>query len=507
MNVTLFLELAIKSAAVPGITLLLLHFLKGRSAAQSSWVAHAGLLALLLLPLSVLMPAAWRLSILSEPDPTDAATRAPLQHILAGQTPVSGSIKLPLFEPQFLLLATYAVGAGILLVVTVVAVVRLFALQARSAVVVEANWLTALARAQHRIGVKYGAALLVSDEITSPISWGLMRPTILLNKDVVSLHGDAEAIIAHELAHVVRLDWIKLIAARVVTALYWFNPLVWVLARQCHQLREEAADDAVLRSDIQGTDYAALLVGVARHECKASVLAAHGVAPGRNSLRQRITRVLDQGRSRLPAATPWAMGCLAGTLLLAGTLSTLTFERPATAKGVLATRPEPGPFGVAMVRKEPAELRSAPAPLADASRTKTAGQPPKVKKEERKTQPSSQQLPATGTTLDPMAPDFGERIANITSGNAGSKVRLPPERDFADAGYADLHPRQKTVLTSLGVSPAYMRDLRSVGYSNLSVDDLVMLRQAGVSAEFIRKVQPPGERQLTPDELVDLRHR
>jgi beta-lactamase regulating signal transducer with metallopeptidase domain len=92
---------------------------------------------------------------------------------------------------------------------------------------------------------------------------------------------EAEAIIAHELAHVARLDWAKLLVARLATAAFWFNPLVWKLAAECHQLREEAADDAVLHSQVDGADYASLLVGAARHENKALLLAAHGVAQGR----------------------------------------------------------------------------------------------------------------------------------------------------------------------------------------------------------------------------------
>ena len=72
--------------------------------------------------------------------------------------------------------------------------------------------------------------------------------------------------------------------ARVATAIFWFNPLAWVLAREAHQLREEAADDAVLTANIADTDYAQLLVGIARHECKGLLLGAHGVAPGKGSL-------------------------------------------------------------------------------------------------------------------------------------------------------------------------------------------------------------------------------
>jgi hypothetical protein len=96
-----------------------------------------------------------------------------------------------------------------------------------------------------------------------------MRPTILLSDAAARAPEQAEAIIAHELAHVVQFDWAKLMLARVATAAFWFNPLAWVLAREAHQLREEAADDAVLAANIDGPDYAELLIGVARHECRA----------------------------------------------------------------------------------------------------------------------------------------------------------------------------------------------------------------------------------------------
>ena len=146
--------------------------------------------------------------------------------------------------------------------------------------------------------------LLTSNELASPISWGLMRPVILLNTRAVEASGEAEAIIAHELAHVARMDWAKLLLARIATALFWFNPLVWLLAREAHQLREETADDAVLAADIADTDYAQLLVGVARHECPGLLLGAHGVAPSKSSLARRVARVLDGKSVRGPAARP-----------------------------------------------------------------------------------------------------------------------------------------------------------------------------------------------------------
>ena len=120
------------------------------------------------------------------------------------------------------------------------------------------------------------------------------------------------------------MDWAKLLLARVATALFWFNPLVWMLAREAHQLREETADDAVLAADIADTDYAQLLVGVARHECPGLLLGAHGVAPSKSSLARRVARVLDAKSARGPAARSFALGVLVGAVAIAAPLAALT---------------------------------------------------------------------------------------------------------------------------------------------------------------------------------------
>src|SRR3954453_10616409 len=224
---------------------------------------------------------------------------------------------LPPINPAAAVTAIYAVPAAILLLITFLALARLVTLRTRADVLVDGHWLSALARAQRRMGFKHGTALLTSDDLASPVSWGLMRPVILLNSRAVEASGEAEAILAHELGHVARMDWAKLLLARVATALFWFNPLVWVLAREAHQLREEAADDAVLGADICDTDYAELLVGVARHDCPGLLLGAHGVAPSKSSLARRVARVLDSKIMRGPVAGSFAAGVFVGAVAIA----------------------------------------------------------------------------------------------------------------------------------------------------------------------------------------------
>ncbi|MFT3975500.1 MAG: M56 family metallopeptidase [Sphingomonas bacterium] len=330
---TFIIGLAVKSLVVAGLTLGLLRLFRNASAAQRSWLAHAGLGALLLMPVvAMLLPALEiQTRLLGTETPASRAipmTIAPAprlaHHAAATGGPVAADPVTTAFAQIDWALLIYLIPAMLLLGVTLIALVRLFALRSRAQVMTSPAWLSALAHAQARMDFKNGTALLVSDALPSPVSWGLARPVILLNEAALDATDEAEAIIAHELAHVASMDWAKLLLGRVVTALYWFNPLVWLLVRDAHQLREEAADDAVLGADVAGVDYAALLVHTARHDCRAAMLAAHGVAPGKGSLQRRVRRVLDHSLPRTRMEARWAMIGMTVALFGGAPLAALT---------------------------------------------------------------------------------------------------------------------------------------------------------------------------------------
>ena len=314
MTVDLLIELIWKSVLCAGAGLFLLRLVRRRSAAEQSLVANLALLALLLLPLGVgLLPelrfaAPESVALLLPEAPQVAPATA-----LALATSAEAS---PALSMATLALALYLLPAALLLLGLLIGLFRLRRIRARAEVLVEPLWLTALARAQRRLGVKHGTALLASGELDSPVSWGLVRPVIILDEAAAGDASRAEAIIAHELAHVVRLDWARLLAGRLVVCLFWFNPLVWLLARQAHHLCEEAADDAVLRAEIGRHDYADVLLGAARHANRRMLLPANGVAPARSSLGRRIAHILDGSRPRRPTRLGWAAASLAGALAI-----------------------------------------------------------------------------------------------------------------------------------------------------------------------------------------------
>lgn len=332
MSAALLAELALKSLLCATAALALLRLLESRSAAEKSLVAHIALVSLLVLPLGMA-----GLPNLPVAAPPALAEMLPASAAAMGPPAAPAAAAEHGFDWSGLLLAAYAAPALALLLALVAATARLRRLRARAEVLVDPLWLTALAAAQRRLGLRHGTALLASRDICSPVSWGVLRPVILVDPAAAADAAQAEAIIAHELAHVVRLDWLKLLAARLATSLFWFNPLVWALAARCEQLREEAADDAVLRADIAGTDYAALLVGSARNARRGFPLAANGVAGGADSLAGRIAALLDPNRPRGTARLGWAAAVVVAALLINGALAAATpvvqapFDRAAAA--------------------------------------------------------------------------------------------------------------------------------------------------------------------------------
>ena len=197
MSVEILVELAWKSVIFAGVTLLVLRLLRHRSSAERSWVANMALGALVLLPLTLFVVPSFRVQ---PPEPVAAIIpqiAAPALRTPAPQPPAEATARAAVDAtgptmPFELLTWAYAVPVILLVLLLLVAVLRLQFLRSRAEVLVDSNWTTALSAAQRRMRFKHGTALLVSKELKSPISWGVVRPVILLDADAASDTSQAE---------------------------------------------------------------------------------------------------------------------------------------------------------------------------------------------------------------------------------------------------------------------------------------------------------------------------
>lgn len=148
------------------------------------------------------------------------------------------------------------------------------------------------------------ANLFASQEIGSPLTWGVFRPVILMPAYAFGWPQEKlDRAIRHEEAHIARQDWLWQMFAQAMTCVFWFHPLVWLAAARLRSEAEHAADDAVLATGAQAEDYAAQLVEVAR--LLQGRQFASSVSMVRTPLLEvRLMSILNSARKRQPAGWP-----------------------------------------------------------------------------------------------------------------------------------------------------------------------------------------------------------
>ena len=184
-----------------------------------------------------------------------------------------------------------------------------------------AAWQARLAGLAARAGLRRPVALLESALVRVPLVVGHMRPVILLPLGAVAGLPPAylEAILAHELAHVLRRDYLVNLLQTVAEVLFFYHPAVWFVANCVRTERENCCDDTA--TALVGGDplrLALALTALAEWSQAAVAPAAPHLAlaalgrPG--ALLSRVRRLVQ----RRPAAPTLAEGLLAGALVLGG---------------------------------------------------------------------------------------------------------------------------------------------------------------------------------------------
>lgn len=168
---------------------------------------------------------------------------------------------------------------------------------------------------RRELGVRRAPALRVSGRVDSPMMVGLLRPCLLLPGEDYG-ERELEFILRHELCHYRRHDlWYKLVLLGA-NAVHWFNPLVYLLAREAEADLELTCDGLVVR-DADGETRRAysetLLAAVRRQKgLGRSVLSTHFYG-GKAVMKERLRNILGKRGRR------W--GVLALVLALAATLA------------------------------------------------------------------------------------------------------------------------------------------------------------------------------------------
>jgi TonB family protein len=270
-----------------------------RSAAVRHLVLGAGLFsAAAVVPLTLVLPVwnvshprvvmAW--SVASFAVPETAAETSGIQPAPEPRDQPAGSV----------LAWLWALGSVIGITLLAVGLARLARVTSRAERISDAGWLLACERLSAACGLRTPPALLRTGAPHLIATWGLFRPCVLLPRDAERWDQTRmDVVLAHELAHVRRRDWLVQIAAQCVRAVFWFNPLFGIACRLVRRESEHACDDAVLGTGVDAEQYAAQLVDIARtSRSSASVLASALPIARPSSLEGRIAAMLNTTRDR-----------------------------------------------------------------------------------------------------------------------------------------------------------------------------------------------------------------
>ncbi len=180
-----------------------------------------------------------------------------------------------------------------------------------------------------RLNVSRPVKLLTSTAVAVPVVIGWLKPMILLPAGLLTGLSIAqlEAVLAHELAHVRRHDYLVNLLQNIVETLCFYHPAVWWVSRQLRKEREHCCDDIAASLTGGPLDYARALATL--EEMRGSLNLGLSAATG--PLLQRIRRLigLPEEQSRL-----WPLGIVAVIALALGVPWALAKEqgRPAPAE-------------------------------------------------------------------------------------------------------------------------------------------------------------------------------
>jgi beta-lactamase regulating signal transducer with metallopeptidase domain len=359
------------------------------------------------------------------------------------------------------------------------------------------------ARIVAALGLKRDVMLRVSDAIAGPVTVGALKTMVLLPVSALSGLGpeELEVVLAHELAHVRRADFMWNLLQTVAETLFFFHPAVWWISGQVRHERELCCDDLALEVCPNPVVYARALFHLEEQRSRQLHMAmALDGNQGPQTLRMRIARILgEQAAFVMPGERRFSLAAV-----LAGALVLLV-----SAPQVIASlRPHVAP-AVATVAKAVAEVAKAPAtrPVsATAAATvdapagaQAANSKPAPERKEEQAQVSAPASSATGsdsgshaTYIERMKAagydvDLDQLIAmkiqNITPEYARAMAQLGSGKPTAD---------QLLAMKIQNVTPEYARAMGQLGLGQASVDDLVACKIQGVTPEVIAQLKQQG---------------
>lgn len=148
----------------------------------------------------------------------------------------------------------------------------------------------------NRMHIKQSVKLVESSLVKVPMMLGYFKPIILLPINLISGVDEKmiEAIIAHELAHIKRNDFMVNIFQTLLESLFYFHPAVWWISNQVREEREKCCDDLAIKACNDSLVYAKSLLHVQTIALNQNGLSLAFTGKNKKHLLNRVKRILNQ---------------------------------------------------------------------------------------------------------------------------------------------------------------------------------------------------------------------
>jgi beta-lactamase regulating signal transducer with metallopeptidase domain len=341
--------------------------------------------------------------------------------------------------------------------------------------------------------VRYAECL----QLDAPAVAGWMRPVVLL--PVSALTGltavELEAVIAHELAHIKRLDaFVNLFQIAVETFLF-YHPVVWWLGKRIREERENCCDDEAVAICGSPVVYAHALTRMAEWRAAPQLV----MAVNRSSLATRVARLLGlskAGSRQRVAGLSAGVLCLSAALVAGSALIGIarnvraqspSVARAATSAPAVVTKPDVDREAIIIVRPNHRD------PLSQTAEMSGPG-----------TLPQSETAPAKQSYIDELK-SVGLDNLTVEEIVALKEQGVTPEyvRGMRDLGLPP-HADELIALKVQGITPNYIHDMRSAIGESLDADALIGLKVQGVTAEYLKQLHEFGLK-TGADEIIGMK--
>jgi beta-lactamase regulating signal transducer with metallopeptidase domain len=377
-------------------------------------------------------------------------------------------------------------------------------------------------RLRERLGITRQVRLRISQHIQGPLAMGIVRSLVILPASALMALSpeQLEAVLAHELAHVRRADYLWNLIQTMVETLFFFHPVVWWLGRRLREQRELCCDDVAVQSCADPLVYATALLCL-EERCRQQLslaMALDGNLDGHrrwSGLRIRIARILGEanGVKGPRDLVPIPLAAISALFLL------VLLPVPQLFAGLRQ----------AMQTQTAAPTLSAPPAFIAAPTTMNLPAPtvPHVVLE------SSSALPLT--SMAPVAPPraaandeaaavatedargagkgSGEGAGHGAGGNGGygggaeqaaaadTSAHKPDYIDAMRAAGYEVDVDKYVAMKVQGITPEYAQAMAKVGFGKPSADDLIAMKVHGITPEYVSELRAAG---LQPSSIGDL---